>query len=81
MPHGAPPDEESSARLSAIAVHLKISKADDASHLEKALEAVPGVHSIEIDPADNEARVQHDGIDPQMFTQALREQGYISEFP
>lgn len=61
---------------------LKISKLDDAtdvSHLEKALEAVPGVQSVEIDPADNEARVQHDGVDPQKLTQALREQGYISE--
>lgn len=61
---------------------LLISKLDDAtdtSHLEKALEAVPGVQFVEIDPGAHEAIVQHEGAEPKQLTQALREQGYISE--
>ncbi len=61
---------------------LRISKLDDATdtaHLEKALEAVPGVKSVEIDPESNEAIVEHEGAEPRQLTQALRQQGYISE--
>ncbi len=63
-------------------IRLKISKLDpatDTAHLEKALEAVPGVRSVEIDPSANEAIVRHEDAEPGKLTQALRQQGYVSD--
>jgi len=48
----------------------------DVAHLEKTLEAVPHVRSVEIDPKSRRARVEHDGVDEQELTSALRELGY-----
>lgn len=61
--------------------HLKIAKladATDTSHIEKALEAVPRVRSVTIDPAANEAVVEHDEADPQELTTAVKKQGYVA---
>jgi copper chaperone CopZ len=60
--------------------HLKIAKLanDDVAHLEKALEAVPRVQSARVDPAANEAVVEHDGANPQELTAAVKQQGYIA---
>ena len=61
--------------------HLKIAKlgdATDAAHLEKALEAVPRVQSVRIDPAAHEAIIEHDEADPQEFKQAVKRLGYAA---
>lgn len=63
-------------------IRLRISKLDDAAEaaqLEKALEAVPGVSDVAIDPETNEAVVRHQEVEPKKLTQALRQQGYISD--
>ena len=45
-------------------------------HLEKALEAVPGVRSVEIDPAGEQAIVEHDAANPRLLTTAAAGLGY-----
>lgn len=64
-----------------MTTHLKIAKltdATDAAHLEKALEAVARVLSVRIDPAAQEAVVEHDGADPQELTAAVKKLGYLA---
>lgn len=59
--------------------HIQIAKlegATDAAHLEKALEAVPRVQSVKIDPAAHEAIVEHDAADVQELTTAVKRLGY-----
>lgn len=59
--------------------HLKIAILDDATdtgHIEKALEAVPRVWSVTIDAAAHEAVIDHDDVDPQQLTAAVKNQGY-----
>ncbi len=61
--------------------NLKIAKlndATDAAHIEKALEAVPHVTSVTIDPGENLAVVEHDGANPQELTSAIKQLGYIA---
>lgn len=48
----------------------------DIAHLEKALESVPGVESVEIDPAARQAIVQHRDTAPQRLVAAVAELGY-----
>ena len=60
-------------------VQLKIatlSGATDAAHLEKALEAVPRVHSARIDSDAHSAIIEHDGADPGELVEAARRLGY-----
>lgn len=62
-------------------LHLKIAKltaATDAEHIEKALESVSGVHSVTLNPAANEAIVEHDGADQDALTTAVKQQGYVA---
>lgn len=59
--------------------HIKIAKFDDATdaaHLEKALEAVPRVQSVKVDPSAHEAVVEHDDADPAELTAAVKRLGY-----
>lgn len=61
--------------------HLKIAKLDDpadAAHLEKALEAVPRVQSVRIDPETNEAVVDHEDANSDELTAAVKRLGYIA---
>ena len=61
--------------------HLKIAKLDDATdaeHLEKALEAVPRVQSVRIDPDAHEAVVDHEDADPEELTTAIKRLGYVA---
>lgn len=48
----------------------------DTAHLEKALESVPGVESVEIDPAARQAIVQHRDTPPDRLIAAVAELGY-----
>lgn len=60
---------------------LKIAKLDaatDAAHIEKALEAVPRVSAVRIEPEENAAVVEHDGADLGDLTSAVKQLGYIS---
>ena len=60
---------------------LKIAKlagATDAEHIEKALEAVPHVSSVELAPDRNEAIVNHDGAEEDELIAAVKQQGYVA---
>lgn len=50
-------------------------------HLEKSLEAVPGVQAVRIDSTGEEAMVEHDGADPKLLIAAAAELGYRAEHP
>ncbi len=50
--------------------------ATDTGHLEKALESVPHVTSVEIDPAAHQAIIEHDGATLQELTTAVEAVGY-----
>jgi copper chaperone CopZ len=50
--------------------------ATDTEHIEKALEAVPRVQSVEIDPAAGSAIVRHDGARSTDLVSALGAVGY-----
>lgn len=61
--------------------HLKIAKLDDATdveHLEKALEAVPRVHAVRVDPESHEAVIEHDEADSGELTAAVKQLGYVA---
>ena len=45
------------------------------AHLEKKLEAIPGVQSVEIDPQNENAIVEHDGADLRKIRTAVMEEG------
>jgi copper chaperone CopZ len=45
-------------------------------HLEKSLEAVPGVASVEIDRTGEQAIVEHDGASPQKLQSAAADLGF-----
>jgi hemin uptake protein HemP len=57
---------------------LKIGPLDatGAAHLEKAVEAVPRVSSVELKPGEDELVVEHDGASLAEIVAALREEGY-----
>jgi copper chaperone CopZ len=62
-------------------IRLKIAKlagATDTAHIEKALESVSRVKSVQLDPTANEAIVEHDGADETELTAAIKQQGYIA---
>lgn len=56
----------------------KLADATDAAHLEKALEAVPGVESVHIDTAFHEAIVDHGHVNAEELTTAIKRLGYIA---
>lgn len=60
--------------------HLKIAKLDDATdvaHIEKALEAVPRVQSVRVDPENHEAVILHEDAPEDELTAALKQLGYV----
>ncbi|HYC70749.1 MAG TPA: cation transporter [Opitutaceae bacterium] len=60
---------------------LKIAKLDsatDAAHIEKALEAVPGVKAVSMETAEHRAVVEHEGADVGELTSAVKQIGYVS---
>jgi copper chaperone CopZ len=60
---------------------LKIAKlagATDAEHIEKALEAVPNVKSVKVEPDENQVIVDHEGADESELTSAVKQVGYIA---
>lgn len=46
-----------------------------AGHLEKSLEAVPGVQSVELDHANDRAIIEHDGADLEKLTTTANMEG------
>jgi copper chaperone CopZ len=56
----------------------KLSGATDAAHIEKALEAVPRVKSVKLEPEENQAIVDHEGADERELTTAIKQLGYIA---
>jgi copper chaperone CopZ len=56
----------------------KLSGATDIDHIEKALESVPRVNSVQMDAAENQAIVDHDGADARELTTAVKQLGYIA---
>lgn len=60
---------------------LKIAKLTDpadAAHLEKALEAVPRVNSVRLEPDEHQAVIDHEGANEQEFIAAARQLGYVA---
>jgi copper chaperone CopZ len=56
----------------------KLTAATDTAHIEKALEAVPKVNSVRVEPSENQAIVDHDGADERQLTTAVKQLGYIA---
>jgi copper chaperone CopZ len=59
--------------------HVKIVLFDnltDSGHLEKSLEAVPGVVSVEFAPDVQEVIILHEGADMQRLAAAIAQLGY-----
>lgn len=56
----------------------KLTDATDSAHIEKALEAVPRVSSVTVEPAEHQATVEHDGADEQELASAVKQLGYIA---
>ncbi|HWA87011.1 MAG TPA: heavy-metal-associated domain-containing protein [Opitutus sp.] len=52
--------------------------ANEFGHIEKALEAVPRVSSVEVGPAAGTATVEHDGADVGEMKAAVRGVGFIA---
>jgi hemin uptake protein HemP len=62
-------------------IRLKIAKltdATDTAHIEKALEAVPRVNSVRVDPGEHQAIIDHDGADERELTSAVKQLGYVA---
>jgi copper chaperone CopZ len=53
-----------------------LQSATDTAHLEKALEAVPHVRSVELETEAKQIQVEHDGANIDELTRALRQLGY-----
>ena len=56
----------------------KLSGATDIAPIEKALEAVPRVKSVKVEPEENQAIVDHDGADERELTNAVKQMGYVA---
>lgn len=54
--------------------------ANEFGHLEKALEAVPRVTAVEVDPAAKTATVEHDGADMNELKSAVSGLGFAARF-
>ncbi|MFT3780380.1 MAG: heavy-metal-associated domain-containing protein [Nibricoccus sp.] len=46
------------------------------AHIEKAIEAVRGVESVEMNVGDGEILIEHDGADTEKIREAVRALGY-----
>ena len=62
-------------------IHLKIAglKNVPSAHLEKTLEAVPGVQSVQLDYDEEGATVEHEGADPKLLAAAAASIGFRVE--
>ena len=49
------------------------------SHTKKALEEVPGVHSVTVNLAAQSAAVEHNSVDPAKLLAAVAGEGYEAE--
>lgn len=56
----------------------KLADATDTAHIEKALEAVPRVNSVRVEPSENQAIVDHEGADGDQLTTAIKQLGYVA---
>ena len=56
-----------------------LQSATDNGHLEKALESIARVHSVEIDPASHEAIIEHEGANQNELTAAVKQLGYAAD--
>ncbi len=48
----------------------------ESAHLQKALEAVPGVQSVRVESESNRATIEHDGADEQKLVAAIKAAGH-----
>lgn len=51
------------------------------AHLEKKIEAIPGVQAVELDPQSEEAIVEHDDADLNKIVAAIADEGLIGRAP
>ncbi len=56
----------------------KLADGTDTAHIEKALEAVPRVSSVRVQPNENQAIVEHEGADENQLTTAMKQLGYVA---
>ncbi len=49
------------------------------SHVTHALRAVPGVREVEVQLAAGSATIKHEGVDPNVLVEAVREEGYEAQ--
>lgn len=50
-----------------------------AGHVEKSLQAVPGVQSVRVDRAAGQATAAHKGADEKQLVEAVAEAGYQAQ--
>jgi copper chaperone CopZ len=48
-------------------------------HIEKALEAIPGLNSVKVDLQQGQVTVEHDGADPEQLRRAFMTSGLPAE--
>lgn len=58
----------------------QLSGATDTAHLEKAIEAVPGVASVEVESASHTVVVEHEGVEPSHLVTVAEDLGYNASF-
>ncbi len=56
----------------------QLTSATDGAHLEKALEAVPGVSSVHLNVAEHTAEVEHRNADLRSMIRAVHALGYTT---
>lgn len=56
----------------------QLTSATDGAHLEKALEAVPGVSSVHLNLSEHTAEVEHHNADLQAMIRAVQALGYAT---
>lgn len=59
----------------------QLTSATDGAHLEKALEAVPGVASVHLNIAEHTAEVEHRDADLRAMVRAVQALGYTAGAP
>jgi copper chaperone CopZ len=61
---------------------LRIARSSDVGasvHIEKALEAIPGLNSVKVDLQQGQVTVEHDGADPEQLRRAFMTSGLPAE--
>ena len=67
------------AAMTTTRMHIdNLTGSTDNAHLEKALESVPKVDSVEIDASAGEALVRHDSADLDQLVRAVAGLGYTA---